>query len=712
MPNLEIADLNSIYEAADLADKDVFAEMRSNVLLVAGDHYTRASKRFQNLVRSNKDLTETQKLRLTKNHSYRISKTWKNSILAYAPGVAIKPQRDTELQDRKAADMNYSVYQYYKNTHRLKEHYRDACSDFVDLAECCTEILFDYNKGELIGYEQQVDENGEGMLDQNGEMLGDNKKPVFTGDFVFNRVYAFNLLRDPSAPSMRESKYLIVRSMGSKKDLLAVYGDDPDKKRAIEASAEEEFIVFDASKKGYEKVKDNVVLRKYYWRPCFEYPEGYFIIATDQGKLAEGPLPGGIFPIVWGSFDDYPTNPRGRSIHKTTRPYQGEINRASSQMATHQITIADDKILYQAGTKLAQGALLPGVRGLTYQGAAPEILPGRTGEQFLPYIQQQIEEMYQAAMLDLADEEVPANLDPQALLFRAASQQKRFKPFIERFEQYLIDFTTTFLSLAKFYLPDDILIPAVGRSEMVNMSEFRNTMPIQNQITVEAQDDTIETKLGRHMTYMSMIQYGGAQLTREDLGKLAKHMPYANTAEHLSDLTIDSDVIENAMLALERGEEVHAGEGDDPEYCVKRLNKRMREADFQFLHPAIQAGYKNLKAEYLDMEAAAMQAEIDAKNEFIPADGPLIACDLYVENEDPTKAPKRVRIPERALSWTLDRLEKQGASIERLESMNANALAELAQRLNGNQLPPGAPGEQALGGQGGMGDAMPGRIMQ
>lgn len=702
MSKLKIDDLNKIYDSAEQADKDVFAEQRSNILLVAGDHYTKTSERYKNLIRTNKDLSDSQKLRLTKNHTYRISHIWKNSILAYAPGVAIKPQRDTELQDVKDADLNNSVYQNFKYKYRFKEKYREFCADFIDTGECAAEILFDPNAGEFLGYEQKVDDMGELVFDEMGSPEPDESKPVFKGGFVFNRIYSFNLLREASGNNMRKARCWIVRDMVDTAELKIIYKDDPEKLKAIEGDgrSEEEFIVFDASKRGYDRISTQTLLRKYYWPKSKEYPEGWFAFATSRGILEEGPLPAGVFPVVWGCFDEYQTSPRGRSVIKQIRPFQGEINRASSQLATHQITIGDDKILYQSGTKLAAGALLPGVRGLTYQGAAPEILPGRDGGQFLPYIQAQITEMYQVAMVDEIEMEMTANLEVHTLLYRSASQQKKFKPFAEKFEQFLIDFVTTFLELAKFYLPDDELIPMIGRAEMVNIAEFRKSSPLCYQIQVEAADDTIETKLGRQLTFNHLLQYAGNNLSKEDIGQMMKHAPYGNVAGAFSDYTLNSDTATNMILALERGEMPMIGPYDDGQYMIKRLTKRMREPDFNYLREDIKENYKLVNQQYEQMEADKAAAIAAAKNEYIPADGPLIACDLYVEDkENPDKQPKRARVPERALSWLMERLEEQGLSAAKLESMNQGALAEMAQMIMAKspqlQLAPGGSGMQS-----------------
>ena len=72
MPNLKAADLDRIYRDADQIDEKVFSEMRSNILLVSGDHYHKKGTKFWNRIRNSKELSEEQKLRLTKNHTENI----------------------------------------------------------------------------------------------------------------------------------------------------------------------------------------------------------------------------------------------------------------------------------------------------------------------------------------------------------------------------------------------------------------------------------------------------------------------------------------------------------------------------------------------------------------------------------------------------------------------------------------------------------------
>jgi hypothetical protein len=691
---VDITDLNRWYDESESMDKEVFAEQRSNVLLIAGEHWGRKTRAAaQRAAARDNSQTESQKLRITKNHIHKIVRSYVASILGVSPGTTVKPAEETEAQDRKAAEMNLKVWQRTKKVSRLKELTRDLAHDFVGIGELGVLVSHDPMGGDFIGYAPLVDEEtGEHVMGEDGSYTPDEKKPMFSGALDFERIFAFNLLRDPGCNDVQKSKRICIRSMEDKKKLLKKYEGDPDKTRFINDSSKEDFVVFEAEKASYERKKNQVLMRRFFWRPCEEYPQGYYAYCTTTGCLEEGPLPFGIWPFVWAGFDKHPTAARARSIVKVVRPFQAELNRASSQLALSQVTLGDDKIIYQKGTNLDQGALMPGVRGITFQGLPPTVLPGRDGSQFLPYIQAVITEMYAVAMLEEELQPKDAGqVDAYAMLFRSAKTQKKFSEYAEKFEQALMDLTEISLSLQREYISDEELIIACGAQEQVNIAEYRRTTPLNYSITVEEQDETVESKLGRQLTMNHILQYVGPQLSKDELGRMIENMPFGNTKHSVSSLTLNERVAENLMLALERGDDPRVNKYDDHEFIVKRLTARMSEADFPFLPPEVQQGYETRIQQFEQIVEQKMKALQAAKDGLIPAGGAMIATDMYVPNpEGPDKPAKRVRIPYQALDWLTQRLEAQGQGIDKLEQMNQGVVAEAAAALMSKQkaLPP------------------------
>lgn len=680
----DISDLNGYYNDADSADQDIFAEMRSNILLASGEQYNRRQSRFYKRIRDSRELSQEQKLRLTKNHVQKICKIYANNIISMNPGVGFSPKDDSSMHDQKVSELHHSVWRNAVERYYLDDKMDDWCDSFIQLGEVTVKLFYDPNLGDVKGYEPQIDpETGNPSLDEFQQMIPDEGKPVFEGEFVFEEVYGFNLLRPPECKDLRKAEWLGIRKMSSKDELLRRFKGHPDLQKLIRSDQDETYMIFDALNGGYKKANKQTMIREYYFRPSLLFPKGYFYITTKEGIFSEGELPGGLFPIVTMPFDKIPTTPRGRSPIKIMRPYQAEINRAASKMAEHQITLGDDKLLLQNGTKISAGASLPGVRGVNYTGAKPEVLAGRSGDQYLAYMQSQIIELYQVLMVAEDTETNDAKMDPYMLLFRSARNKKKFQRYIKRFEKFLIELVHLYLRLAKIHMPDDAVVWAVGKNEQVNIPEFRELPDTCYEVKIEAQADDIETKLGKQIVINHALQYVGSVLKPEDIGRLMRAMPYADLDESMGDLTLDYDSSQNDMLALDRGEQPPVNPSDNHEYFIKRLDARTRHADFKQLAPQIQKNYYD-KIHLHQQFAAKNQLAIQrAEQGFIPTGGYLVTCDFYTKDPSDSTGVKtrRARVPYQAMEWLLTQLEAQGQSQEQLDGMSEGQKAQISDQM-------------------------------
>lgn len=674
-------DLMRLYTEAEEVDKELFSEMRSNLLLVAGEHYNRRRSEFYRRIRESSELNEQQKLRLTKNHIQKIVKTYVNNTVSLAPGVGFQPKNESEIQDQKAAELHHAVWQDLDDYHSIhSELIPEWCDDFFSVGEVATKVFFDPNEGPIVAYYQAVNEQGEPLFEEDG-VTPKRGRPKRSGKLMYEEVLGFNLLRAPEAKSMKLSPYLIIRKMVDRKKLISMF---PDKEKFLNISRDETMVVFDTSKNSYRKSENEVLIKEFFFRPCEQYPNGYFFIATNDGVLSEGELPGGVFPIVFQGCERIPTSPRGRSPIKQMRPYQAEINRAASKIAEHHITLGDDKVLLANGSDVTQGMALPGVRAIKYTGAAPVIIPGRDGSQFLEYMNAQIAELY--AVMGVEEDGSLAKdgngqFDPMAMLFKAASQKRRFKRYTQRFENFLVELAKISLKLSKIHLSEENIIYAVGKKERINISEFKNADDLSYQIKVEPQSDDVETKMGKQMALNHALQYVGNQLTKEDIGKIMRSMPYGNFNESFSDMTLDYDSATNDILALDRGELPPVHEYDNHTYMVRRLVSRMRQADFKFLPPEIQQNYALKVEAHERAEAAKMEKLMAVKEGLIPTGGYLVTCDFYsADPKDPAKT-RRIRLPSDSISWLIKQLEAQGKSLDQLEAINQGAIAQMAEML-------------------------------
>jgi hypothetical protein len=681
-----ISELNDLYKNSEQCDSENFAEQRSNLLLVSGHHFSKKNWNYWNRIREAKNLSNEQKLRLTKNHIYKISKIRKNLILTHAPGVQILPAMEQDNQSQKCAELNQSVWEFAKTQQNMKSKTQQFASDYFDIGEVVAKVWWNPNAGKFKGYQQAIDPNTQTPLtDENNNPAPDESNPVFEGALEIERYFGFNLLRSPQAKTMDESPFLTLRKMVTIDDVKAMIPEDDPRQEFIKASKDETYIVFDSNKQTYQKEKDITTLKETYFRPCKQYPMGYYYIFLDGGVLFEGELPFGIFPIVYEGHDEQPTTPRHKSPLKQLRPFQIEINRASSSQAETQVTMGQDKIILQAGAKLTPGELLPGVRAYHSTGRDPIVLEGRTGEQWTNYISNTITELYQAAMIPEEMEEKQES-DPWSQLFKSMRQKKKFVMDAEKFESFLCRLANLYLDLARHYFPDDMLIPVIGKSEIVNISEFRTTDKLLYKIKAEPMSDDINTVMGKTLMINHVLQYAGSNLEKEDIGKLVRLMPFANGEKAFEDFTLDYDRAENIILALDRGEAPTPNKNDNGPYIIKKLSNRMSRADFQFLHDQIQANYQNMVLTYQELEAQKAQELKAMQEDFIPVTGPMIKVAWYIKDPKNPSRSIQATLPADAINWLVERINTQQGAQSTLMGLNSGSQSEIA-RLYNEQKP-------------------------
>src|SRR5690606_9833159 len=325
--------LGELYKEAVEIDKRIFAEQKSNVLLYAGEHYSKPTSKFARGLRNSPSIDTGTKIRVVKNHTQKICKTYVNNILNAAPGVFVGPRQEKELSHQKTAELNESSWQYIKQSTNFDEHVSNWCNDFVVSGETITKVFWNPKKGKHIGYEQAQTSDGEPIFDEepselNPEGVPKRGKAVFSGVLEYERLYSFNFLRDAKSRTINDSPFLAYQKLIPLDDAKSLLGNDPKKVKLLQPGLSgADYVVFDSNELRYIETKDQVLLVEWFIRPCDDYPNGYFFLTTPQGDiLQEMELPFGVFPIIYEGFDELTSTPRHQSIIKVARPYQSHLN--------------------------------------------------------------------------------------------------------------------------------------------------------------------------------------------------------------------------------------------------------------------------------------------------------------------------------------------------------------------------------------------------
>jgi len=692
IPDLAASDLDSLYLEADQCDKRIFSEMRTNLQLVAGQHYVREGSKFWERIRDNKQLTQAQRLKLTKNHLQRVTKLYRNQIESAAPGVAIVAANETELADQKAAELNQSYWSYIKACEDLPAKQAVWIQNFVEIGEVWVKVFWDMNGGQHVAYNALMQLNPETQqeepqYDDYGQILPDENSPVYGGKIKYETHEAYNIKRDPAARSMGESPYLIVAKLLPKNSIRTMF-KDPDAASKLDSSTEN-YNVYDNNTNEYRSVTDQVMVKEIYWRPAPNIPMGYYFYWTSFGILAQGELPYGVFPLIGAGFDEQTGNPRSHSIIRHGRPAQIEINRCASKIAEHQVTHGDDKVWVQSNTKVSQGSFLPGIRVNTYSGGqTPTVTEGRTGDQYMAYLEAQIDELYVLCNLKEILSEQPDSPDLYTNLFRSFRFKQKFAIYGQKIERFLMKVAETSLRIAKASASDEELVPAIGKAEYINIPEFKNTQDLHYQIRLEPRTDDIESQFGKQITLNHIMQYVGPSLGKEEVGQMIRLSPFLNREKMFQRFTQKYDNAVNDILALDRGKERPVRRYDDHKYCIETLTYRMGQPDFEQLDPRIQELYQRKLTEHEQAQAYTLQEIQRAEAGFIPTGGFLVSCDFYQADPANPSKTKRVRVPSEALDWLIKQMKLQGTEQEALEQLPQGVLADIGGMMDQSNRPP------------------------
>jgi hypothetical protein len=726
-----IEELNKLSIEMESCDQDLFSEMKSNVNLVAGNHYSKVAKGINRNLR-NLNVDKSKRLRLVKNHTAKGISDIKDILSSMTPGVLPYPANENEASHAKAAELAKIIWDDGKSKNDFEDLTEQFRNCFVTVGEGCSKVFFDPIGGGLKAYEQKVNELGEslflapdgsettesGVIDPltgqvvtQFELVPDEKKPIFKPKLTIEKIEPYNLLRHKNAKTMKTSPVVQVRKMVPLETARALVkstgaqGDELEEKLGfVTESSKTTYKVFDGTSGSFQDSKGEVLFREFYFRQCPEFPKGYYFITTEKGIIFQGEIPYGefgeiAFPIKWDGYEIYEGSCRGYSPIKKVRPTQIEINRCASSISQTQLQLGSDKIVLQKGAKFSRGVDQPGMNVFyTTSPGDATVIPGRSGDQYMPYLEFNIEELYRLLNIPENSNPVAQNFDPRAELFKKQSQKARFTEPAQRFARFLRLNCETYLFLSQKYADQLELDKIVGAAQAVDLAEFKNMDRLNYKIKLMEVSDDLESAMAKTMELDTILQYSGKDIDPDTLKVILSEYPVINKTGAFKHLTLDLRNVQSDILALDRGEYRPANRYDEHATYVKHLTGRMKEKDFSSLQPQVQELYAKKLAEHEDFVKLLAQEVQAAQAGFIPSGGALVKTDFYV-NPDPNNPDKAQRaiFPTEALDWLKKRLESQGSTQAMMQQFgNQGAVADVSNMLT-NSMGNGV-GDQAFAG--------------
>jgi hypothetical protein len=709
----DINKLNQLYREAETCDQDIFAEIRSNINIMSGTHWKKISQGIDRNMRGLK-VEKSKRLRLVKNHTSKAITDVKDILASLSPGVMPYPVRDKEPSDQKVAEQAKKVWGFVdkKNSFaEMKEKFRNC---FVTTGEVCAKVYWNPIKGGLRGFKQKVDEFGQPLfLDENGqettapigvmgqqhEMAPDQTQPEFKGLVTVEKFEPYNLLRPKNATDLRQAKWLCYRKMVDLDEARALIKNSQLKQEEkqqrlemIKSSGETTYKIFDGTSGSFQDSDGQILLKEFFFRQSPQFPRGYYFIACEHGILFEGELPFGEFgeiayPIKWNYYEGLESCARGVSLIRRIKPAQLEVNRCASAIAETQVTVGWDKLVLTKNAKFSRGIDQPGLRVFHTTDGEPIVIPGRSGDQFIGYLEHNISEIYRLANLPENANPAAQAVDPRTELFKTQRQKARFTEAAERLSRFFAEICESAIFLAQQYMDEADLAEILGPQDAADLVEFKQSKNLPIQIKIMEVSDDIESMTARALELETVIQYVGKNLDQDMTKVLISQFPMLNKSRALSTFLIDRENVESDILALDRGEWREANRYDEHEVYVKMLTHRMKQNDFQMLNPQIQQMYQERLKQHEEAIAQLAKEQQEAEAGFIPSGGALAKADLYV-NPDPNNPLKTQRavFPTEALQWLKKRLDAQGTTQDMMQTIgNAGAIGDISQMVGAQQ---------------------------
>lgn len=666
--------LRDLFKEAYEADEYSFREMRTSIRMYAGEHFTRSFDqgvggeiaRFSRGSRG----TGINRIRIVKNHCPRVADVYVNQIMSSVPDVEVVGINSQDPRAQRVADLNNQVLEEDKRrTKKYKQRLREKALYFVSIGEVAIKLYWDEEK-----------------------------------DWVTRQmILPFDLLRAPGIKNLDDSPWLIHRNVFTTEELTRIYGEEwvqrnmGDNRNPSDDVGEVEFpahTVFDTQKREFQELR-GLEIREFYLRPNSEYPEGYFCFFTSRGIIEEGPLPGGVFPIVTARCLTTPSVARGYSPFKILYPLQQEINRASGQDASNNIHFGDDKLISGAHSKIQLGNKVEGMSHIKvnqYGGKitdAYQIIEGKGQPKNIDYVMSLIKEIdYQLNIETLMQEKKgPKAGDISYVFFSTIKDQQKFSSVAQCFEEFLKEENETALKLFRHYLDEGDLIHDSNRQDYIVISDFKETDEEDYLIETKVRNNTPTELLGRHMQVRDILQYVGAHLDRRDIGHLLKDTVLGDSEALISHFTQGEEACTQNLIALEKGQFPIYSETEDFAYKAEKITARMNRPDFPLLPQPIQENFRRFLKLCEEMVAKAAQEKMRLEKGIIPSSGYLVNTDFYITIPGAKGDPvtKKAKFPSHALEWLGKALEKQGTMLESIEPLSAPSQGRIGNILQGGE---------------------------
>ena len=667
--------LNRYYDEAVHNDSQAFKEMRQCIRLHTGKQLYAGKDAPPGRGMGYGAKGGHDELKIVLNHIPRIAGVYLNEILSHAPDISVVVTDEGNILAGRLAKMNKYVWEEHKKKSRLyEEKMRLEILNGIITGEIAVKLYWDSEKNWV------------------------KEEPILP----------FDLLRAPGITDIGDSPWYIHRKIYREEELRKMYGPQAGSALADEGGSSIEntdYLVFNSQSREFSEFR-GVEIREFYLRPNAEHPEGYFVFFMRDRILQQGPLPGGIFPIVIRRLQSSLMLPRGYSFIRTVTATQMEINRAMSQDANNMYHFGADKIVTGARSSISIGENFRGTSHLKVGSYGPLrdsflYVEGSGIPKYMDYVTFLIKQMdYQVNLQSKMEEKKDSRSgDIRFLIYSRIRDKERFSTIGTNYEGYVREKAERILSLLRYYLGPQDIIHEGNRADTVLIQDFKNTSDRDYVFSIKSGSDSAEDQLAKQYLAQEVFQYMGKEMTRADKGMFLAHTSVSSDKELLSSYTSDIDSAKNDMILLEKGMRPYIAKTMDFQYKIGVLTERMNNADFIYLSPIVRQNYQQFISLCQQQLAEIEEEKLRLEKNFIPMDGPLVKTDylMNMPNESGGQKTERLALPGKSIVWLKKVLDKQQGFQMDMEGLSGDTQNNIVGQIPpiGDLLEGGPPDPQA-----------------
>lgn len=458
------------------------------------------------------------------NHYRNLAQHTLNMVTATRPAFQARSV-NTDSKSQIQTTLANGLLEYYMREKRLEVYLKNAVEQAIVLGSGYIKMEWNATAGEIYNYiepEPRYDEEGEILVDEDGELIDENGRrlesfPIYEGDVEFKNLSVYDIVFDSTKESHMDHDWVLCRTFKNKYDLAKKYPEFEDEIKALMTKSDHE--KYSVTLTPYDETLD-VPVYEFFHKKSESVPDGrYILYLSDDIILMDSPMPYRKLPVYRIAPSDILGTPYGYTSMFDILALQDLTNSLYSTIATNQSAFGVQNILNARGNDVHYTQVNGGLNFIEYtplpgapNGGRPEALnltqtPGEIFN-FLGMVERAMETI--SGVNSVARGNPEASLKSGTALALVQSQALQFMSGLQ--QSYIMMIEDLGTGLIKL-LQDFAEVPRVAEiSGIANRSKMQSftgqDIDSINRVIVDVGNAMAQTTAGRVQMADNLLQMG------------------------------------------------------------------------------------------------------------------------------------------------------------------------------------------------------------